>query len=134
MQHGRSAADFADWPSGVSRNESSASSSAQPSCACSWGARLRPRTRTWLRDWARGCSSARRSRPRPSWRWASCPSRNPGPLAVVGAGGVLVELLANRAVALPPVSAKLTADMMPGLRVSKLLAGVSGRGQPASTW
>ena len=28
-----------------------------------------------------------------------------GPLIVVGAGGVLVELLADRAVALPPVSA-----------------------------
>ena len=49
-----------------------------------------------------------------------------GPLVVVGAGGVLVELLADRAVALPAVSAKLAADTVAGLRVSKLLAGVSG--------
>jgi acetyltransferase len=52
---------------------------------------------------------------------------------VVGAGGVLVELLADRAVALPPVSAKLAADMVAGRRVSKLLAGSVGRGQPTST-
>jgi hypothetical protein len=37
------------------------------------------------------------------------------------------------AVAPPPVSAKLAADTVAGLRVSKLLAGVSGRGQPTST-
>ena len=49
-----------------------------------------------------------------------------GPLVVVGAGGVLVELLADRAVALPPVSAKLAAGIVAGLRLSKLLAGVSG--------
>jgi hypothetical protein len=49
-----------------------------------------------------------------------------GPLVVVGAGGVLVDLLADRAVALPAVSAKLAAGMVAGLRVSKLLAGVSG--------
>jgi len=46
-----------------------------------------------------------------------------GPLIVVGAGGVLVELLADHAVALPPVDESLA-----GLRVSRLLAGV--RGQP----
>jgi hypothetical protein len=49
-----------------------------------------------------------------------------GPLVVVGAGGVLVDLLADRAVALPAVSAKLAAGTVAGLRVSKLLAGVSG--------
>jgi acetate---CoA ligase (ADP-forming) len=49
-----------------------------------------------------------------------------GPLIVIGAGGVLVELLADRAVALPPVSAKLAAELVDGLRVSKLLAGVRG--------
>ncbi len=51
-----------------------------------------------------------------------------GLLLVVGAGGVLVELLADRAVALPPVSPAGARQMLATLRVSRLLAGV--RGQP----
>ncbi len=53
-----------------------------------------------------------------------------GPLLVVGAGGVLVELLADRAVALPPVSAGQAHRMLGTLRAARLLAGV--RGQPAA--
>ena len=53
-----------------------------------------------------------------------------GPLLVVGAGGVLVELLADRAVALPPVSTGQAHQMLGTLRVARLLAGV--RGQPAA--
>jgi acyl-CoA synthetase (NDP forming) len=53
-----------------------------------------------------------------------------GPLLVVGAGGVLVELLADRAVALPPVSAAQAHRMLGTLRAAPLLAGV--RGQPAT--
>ena len=53
-----------------------------------------------------------------------------GPLIVVGAGGVLVELLADRAVALPPVAAAVAVELVDGLRVRKLLAGV--RGAPAA--
>jgi acetate---CoA ligase (ADP-forming) len=55
-------------------------------------------------------------------------TRDPGlgPLIVVGAGGVLVELLADRAVALPPVDGRLAAELLAGLRVSQLLAGVRG--------
>ena len=49
-----------------------------------------------------------------------------GPLIVVGAGGVLVELLADRAVALPPVDPGQAADLVGGLRVASLLAGVRG--------
>jgi succinyl-CoA synthetase beta subunit len=49
-----------------------------------------------------------------------------GPLIVVGAGGVLVELLADRAVALPPVAPAQAADLVSGLRVARLLAGVRG--------
>ncbi|HEY2075669.1 MAG TPA: acetate--CoA ligase family protein, partial [Streptosporangiaceae bacterium] len=49
-----------------------------------------------------------------------------GPLVVVGAGGVLVELLADRAVALPPVSAAQAGELLAGLRVARLLAGVRG--------
>jgi len=49
-----------------------------------------------------------------------------GPLIVVGAGGVLVELLADRAVALPPVDERTAREMIAGLRVSGLLAGVRG--------
>jgi acyl-CoA synthetase (NDP forming) len=53
-----------------------------------------------------------------------------GPLLVVGAGGVLVELLADRAVALPPVSAAQAHRMLSTLRAARLLAGV--RGQPGA--
>jgi succinyl-CoA synthetase beta subunit len=52
-----------------------------------------------------------------------------GPLIVVGAGGVLVELLADRAVALPPVSAAQAGGLVSGLRVARLLAGVRGAPQ-----
>jgi acetate---CoA ligase (ADP-forming) len=53
-----------------------------------------------------------------------------GPLIVVGAGGTLVELLADRAVALPPVAAEVAAGLVAGLRIGALLAGVRGA-QPA---
>jgi acyl-CoA synthetase (NDP forming) len=53
-----------------------------------------------------------------------------GPLIVVGAGGVLAEYLAERAVALPPVSRADADRMIAGLRVAEILSGV--RGQPPS--
>ncbi len=53
-----------------------------------------------------------------------------GPLLVVGAGGVLVELIADRAVALPPLGPAQARDMIGQLRVAALLAGA--RGQPAA--
>jgi len=49
-----------------------------------------------------------------------------GPLIVVGAGGVLVELLADRAVALPPVDEDTARQMITELRVSRMLAGARG--------
>jgi acyl-CoA synthetase (NDP forming) len=49
-----------------------------------------------------------------------------GPLIVVGAGGVLVELLADRAVALPPVDAATAARLIGSVRAGRLLAGVRG--------
>ena len=55
-----------------------------------------------------------------------------GPLIVVGAGGVLVELLADRAVALPPVDERTARQMLGGLRVARLLAGVRGAPPPTS--
>jgi acetate---CoA ligase (ADP-forming) len=51
-----------------------------------------------------------------------------GPLIVVGAGGVLAEHLADRAVALPPLSARAAADLIAAQRFAKLLTGF--RGQP----
>jgi acyl-CoA synthetase (NDP forming) len=51
-----------------------------------------------------------------------------GSLVVLGAGGVLAEYLAERAVALPPLSAGDAATMISELRVAEVLAGV--RGQP----
>ncbi|HEX4094631.1 MAG TPA: acetate--CoA ligase family protein [Trebonia sp.] len=51
-----------------------------------------------------------------------------GPLVVVGAGGVLAEYLAERAVALPPLTPAAATRLLSGLRVADVLAGV--RGQP----
>jgi len=50
-----------------------------------------------------------------------------GPLVVVGAGGVLVEHLADRAVALPPVDQARARRMLSRLRVAPLLTGFRGR-------
>lgn len=52
-----------------------------------------------------------------------------GPLVVVAAGGVLVELHADRAVALAPVSADQAAQLVDSLRIRPLLGG--WRGTPA---
>jgi acyl-CoA synthetase (NDP forming) len=51
-----------------------------------------------------------------------------GPLVVVGAGGVLAEYLAERSVALPPLTRNAAAAMIAGLRFSEILGGI--RGQP----
>ena len=50
-----------------------------------------------------------------------------GPLIVVGAGGVLTEHLAERAVALPPLTRLAARNMLDGLRIAELLKGVRGR-------
>ena len=55
-----------------------------------------------------------------------------GPLIVVGAGGILVELLADRAVALPPVGEEQARRMIGRLRAARLLAGIRG-GPPADS-
>ena len=52
-----------------------------------------------------------------------------GPLLIVAAGGTLVELLADRVVACPPVSHEGARNLLDGLRIRPLLAG--WRGQPA---
>jgi acyl-CoA synthetase (NDP forming) len=52
-----------------------------------------------------------------------------GPLVVVAAGGTLVELLADRMVACPPVSHDGARRLLTGLRIAPLLAG--WRGAPA---
>jgi acetate---CoA ligase (ADP-forming) len=60
-------------------------------------------------------------------------ARDPGlgPLIVVAAGGTLVELLDDKAVALPPVTGAQAARMLGTLRASRLLDGVRGA-PPAS--
>jgi acyl-CoA synthetase (NDP forming) len=60
-------------------------------------------------------------------------ARDPGlgPLVVVAAGGTLVELLDDKAVALPPVSEAQAARMLGTLRAARLLDGVRGA-PPAS--
>jgi acyl-CoA synthetase (NDP forming) len=50
-----------------------------------------------------------------------------GPLVVVGAGGVLVELLADRRVALPELDGPSAQRLLDGLSVRPLLAGTRGR-------
>ncbi len=49
-----------------------------------------------------------------------------GPLVVVGVGGVLVELIAERAVALPKLAVEQAASLLDSPRVRTLLAGVRG--------
>jgi acyl-CoA synthetase (NDP forming) len=51
-----------------------------------------------------------------------------GPLVIVACGGVLIELLAERAFRLAPVNVTEAEAMIAELRLGKLLAGV--RGQP----
>jgi len=60
-------------------------------------------------------------------------ARDPGlgPLIVVAAGGTLVELLDDKAVALPPVTEARAAQLLGTLRASRLLDGVRGA-PPAS--
>jgi acyl-CoA synthetase (NDP forming) len=50
-----------------------------------------------------------------------------GPLLVLGAGGVLAELLAERSVALPPVSVPAARAMLRRLRAWDVLSGARGR-------
>ena len=52
-----------------------------------------------------------------------------GPLVMVAAGGVLIELLADRAVGLPPLSPAAARRLIDGLTIRPLLAGL--RGAPA---
>lgn len=52
-----------------------------------------------------------------------------GPLVIVAAGGTLVELLADRVVACPPVSHAMAVRLLDGLRIRPLLDG--WRGAPA---
>jgi acyl-CoA synthetase (NDP forming) len=49
-----------------------------------------------------------------------------GPLVMVAAGGVLVELVADRAVALPPVDRATALELIGRLKVASLLAGYRG--------
>jgi hypothetical protein len=53
-----------------------------------------------------------------------------GPLIVIGAGGILAEYLADRAVAQPPHSEPAAAALIARLRSARLLRGF--RGQPAT--
>lgn len=49
-----------------------------------------------------------------------------GPLVVIAAGGVMVELVADRAVALPPVCARAAERLVMSLRIRRLLDGWRG--------
>jgi succinyl-CoA synthetase beta subunit len=53
-----------------------------------------------------------------------------GPLVLVGAGGVLVEVLRDRRLALPPLNLERTRRLVDRLEIRPLLDGV--RGQPAA--
>ena len=53
-----------------------------------------------------------------------------GPLLVISAGGVLVEILAERAVLLAPVTRSAALAALARLRIAPVLAG--SRGQPAA--
>ncbi|MCK6449432.1 MAG: acetate--CoA ligase family protein [Alphaproteobacteria bacterium] len=50
-----------------------------------------------------------------------------GPVVMVGAGGILVELLTDIELALAPVSHEQALEMLKRLRLAKVLAGIRGR-------
>jgi acetyl-CoA synthetase (ADP-forming) len=50
-----------------------------------------------------------------------------GPQVAVGAGGILVELLKDVAIAPAPVSAETAREMLGGLKIHALLRGIRGR-------
>ena len=50
-----------------------------------------------------------------------------GPVLLFGQGGIAVEVLADRAMALPPLNRVLTGDLIARTRVAKLLAGYRNR-------
>jgi len=50
-----------------------------------------------------------------------------GPVIVFGAGGTAVEVMADRAVGLPPLNAVLARDLISSTRIAKLLAGYRER-------
>ena len=50
-----------------------------------------------------------------------------GPVILFGQGGTAVEVIADRAVALPPLNAALARDVISRTRISKLLAGYRDR-------
>jgi acetyltransferase len=50
-----------------------------------------------------------------------------GPVVLFGAGGTAVEVLADRAVALPPLNRPLARDLISRTRVARLLAGYRDR-------
>jgi acyl-CoA synthetase (NDP forming) len=50
-----------------------------------------------------------------------------GPLIVIGAGGLLIEFFAERAVVLPPVTRTVAGAILRRLRVGPMLAGARGR-------
>ena len=88
--------------------------------------RWRPPTRTWRRGSARGCWCARPRHPASSCRSGSSPTATSGRWSSSAPAGVLVEHLADRAVALPPVDAAGARRMLSRLRVARLLAGFRG--------
>jgi acetyltransferase len=51
-----------------------------------------------------------------------------GPVILFGRGGTAVEVIGDRALALPPLNATLTRELISRTRVSRLLAGVRGQG------
>src|SRR5678809_908903 len=58
-----------------------------------------------------------------------------GPVLLVGHGGTAVEVIADRAVALPPLNRVLARDLISRTRVARLLAGYRDHppaGRPAS--
>lgn len=50
-----------------------------------------------------------------------------GPLLMIAAGGILIELISDRAVALCPVSAEQADDLLSSLKIDALLNGVRGQ-------
>jgi len=56
-----------------------------------------------------------------------------GPVIVFGHGGTAVEIVGDRAVALPPLNTALARELVSRTRIARLLAGYRDRRRPTST-
>src|SRR3990172_8556771 len=87
---------------------------------------MRSATRSCSRRPLPASNTSRTSAGGTSGSRAAMPAPSCGPLVLVAAGGVLVELLKDRSLALPPLDGAAARRLIDGLQIRPILAGVRG--------